>query len=281
MSVHLPTSLSQLWPLLAEPEAKAMAGGTDLLVRRRARSESGPICCLERIPELRGVEIVADAQGEALRIGAATPLTALLDEEAVSARLPLLHQALRQLGSPLIRNQASLGGNLCTASPAGDGLPPLLALDAVLELASERETRTLATEEFLLGPGRTALKQGEIVLAVRIPLPPEGTLQRFEKVGKRRSLAIAVASLAACLRLENGLVAEARLAFGSVAPTAMRCRAAEAELAGRPLGRETLAAAARRVREAVRPISDVRASAEYRREVAGNLVLRLEAAQKS
>jgi xanthine dehydrogenase FAD-binding subunit len=181
----------------------------------------------------------------------------------------------------LIRNQATLGGNLCTASPAGDGLPPLLALDASLELASEHDARTLGVEEFLLGLGRSALKPGEIVLAVRIPLPPKGAVQHFEKVGKRRSLAIAVASLAACLRLENGLVAEARLAFGSVAPSAMRCRDAEGELVGRPLLHETLEAAARRVRDAVRPISDVRASAEYRREVAGNLVLRLEPAHKS
>ncbi|MGE4293155.1 MAG: xanthine dehydrogenase family protein subunit M [Desulfovibrio sp.] len=271
MNVLLPGSLAELWPLLARTDVAVMAGGTDLLVRCRSGKAVEEICCLERLSELHGVA----QENETLRIGAATPLTELLEDARIRDRLPALHQALRQLGSPLIRNQASLGGNLCTASPAGDSLPALLALDAELELASALETRVLPVGAFLLGPGRTAVRPGEVVTAVHLRFPESGTLQHFEKVGKRRSLAIAVASLAACLRLEDGLVRSARLALGSVAPTVFRCREAEARLEGRPLNRANLEATAILVRQAVRPISDVRATAEYRRLVAGNLVLRL------
>jgi len=194
----------------------------------------------------------------------------------VRERLPALAQALGCLGSPLIRNMGTLGGNLVTASPAGDTLPALLVHDAVVELASRDGRRHLPVAEFLLGPGRTALAPGEILAAVRIPLPPPGAMQHFEKVGRRDALAIAVASLAArIVRDQAGRVVEARLAVGSLAPTARRCPAAEAALLGRRLDREALLEAGRRIREQISPIDDIRATAAYRREVAGRLPLRL------
>lgn len=285
MIVHLPRSLSELWSLLAEaPGARVMAGGTDLLVRLRAGLDrtdatertgkadaATALCCLERIPELRGV----DCDKGQLRIGAATPLTTILENQDVATRLPMLHAACRCLGSPLIRHQATLGGNICTASPAGDTLPALYALGAEVELATSNGTRRLPMDGFITGPGRTLLQPAELLTAVHIPLPAPNALQYYEKVGKRRALAISVASLAALLRLEGQRITEARLALGSVAPTVVRCTQVEHWLAGRPLDAETLHHAAGMVREVVRPITDVRATAAYRRIVAGNLLLRL------
>lgn len=272
MSVQIPISLDELWPLLRDPDTRVMAGGTDLLVKRRAGLMSGPIRCLERIPELRG--IISDENG--LRIGAATTLTEILESAAVTAHWPVLTQAVRVLGSPLIRHQATLGGNIVTASPAGDTLPALHVLEAAVELASKDGVRTMPVAEFITGPGQTRLEHGEILAAVRIPRPEPGTIQHFEKVGKRHALAISVASLAAMLRLDRGRIQTIRLALGSLGPTVLRCDAAEKWLAGRKLDADTLLQAADLVRASVHPIADVRATAEYRRQVAGNLLLRLE-----
>ncbi|SFL87907.1 xanthine dehydrogenase FAD-binding subunit [Desulfomicrobium norvegicum] len=272
MSVYLPGTLNELWNLLDEPDTAVMAGGTDYLVRRRADKSSAQICCLERIPALRGLE----AQGGVLEIGAATTLTDLLESGIVTARLPMLHQAVRQLGSPLVRNQATLGGNLCTASPAGDTLPALYALGARVALLSRDAERVLDVAEFITGPGRTVLESGEILARVIIPLPDPDAVQHFEKVGRRQALAISVASMAALLHLDGDIVRDVRLAFGSVAPTVLRCPEAESWLTGRALTSGNLSHAADLVRATVRPIDDVRATADYRRQVAGNLILRLE-----
>ena len=248
-----------------------MAGGTDLLVPGRDRPLPG-VALLEGIPGLDGVEMTA----QGLRLGALASLAVLERHPVIRERLPVLAQALGCLGSPLIRNMGTLGGNLATASPAGDTLPALLVLDAVVLLASRDGRRHMPVAEFLLGPGRTALAPGEIVAAVRIPLPPPGALQHFEKVGRRDALAIAVASLAALVvRDKAGRVVKARLAVGSLAPTARRCPTAEAALPGRRLDREALLEAGRRIRDEILPIDDLRATAAYRREVAGRLPLRL------
>ncbi|KHK03524.1 FAD binding domain-containing protein [Desulfovibrio sp. TomC] len=268
--VHRPASLEALWPLLAAG-ARPMAGGTDLLVQRRGRS-LGEVALLEGIAGLDA--IVAEAGR--LRIGATATHACVLRHPLVRERLAVLAQALASLGSPLIRNMGTLGGNCVTASPAGDTLPPLCALDALVELVSRDGARRLPVSEFIVAPGRTALAPGEIVAAVLVPLPPAGALHHFEKVGRRDALAIAVASLAAILvRDEAGRVTEARLAVGSLAPTVVRCRKAEALLCGGRLDRETLIAAGQCIREQISPIDDIRATAAYRRDVAGKLPLRL------
>ena len=268
--VHRPASLEALWPLL-ENGARPMAGGTDLLVRCRRQ---GPceVALLEGIP---GLDAIGLDQG-LLRIGATATHATMLDHPLVRQSLPVLTQALASLGSPLVRNMGTLGGNIVTASPAGDCLPPLVALDAVVELASRQGTRRMPLAELLMGPGRTALGAGEIILAVLVPPPSPGCLQHFEKVGRRDALAIAVASLAALIaRDAAGRVTEARLAVGNLAPTVLRCREGEAFLLGRRLDQETLRALGQGIREVIAPIDDIRASAAYRRQVAGNLPLRL------
>lgn len=278
MNVLFPRGMKELFVALARPEARILAGGTDLLVRLRAGSQSArTLVSLERVAALRGVaEEGRSGLHRVLRIGAATTHAELLAHPLVRARLPVLASALEELGSPAIRNMGTLGGNLCTASPAGDCLPPLTVLGAEVELASAAGTRRLALPEFLLGPGRTALLPGEVLAAVHVPLPGVEVAQHFEKLGRRSAQAVAVVSLAALLRVgSGGHVAEARLAWGSVAPGIWRCPEAEAALTGRRLSLAALRDAAWVVRQQVRPVDDLRASADYRREVAGNLLLRL------
>jgi xanthine dehydrogenase small subunit len=273
-SVLLPGSLDELWGMMRDfPDAAVYAGGTDLLVRMR----SGVIprkrlICLERIQELKGI---ADG-GDRITIGAATTFSELLQEPVIATYLPVLIMAVSELGSPLIRNMGTIGGNICTASPAGDTLPPLVALKAVVDLSSPAGGRSLPIERFIIGPGQTILEPGEILSAIHIEKPHPHIIQHFEKVGRRNALACSLASMAAVVRLtDDGLVSSASLAWGSVGPTVMTCPEAVEALIGRPLSLKVLSEAAAIVRQAVCPITDIRATADYRREVAGNLLLRL------
>ncbi len=272
--VLLPQTLDELWSCLdGEPNALPYAGGTDLLVRYDARGEGLPaLVCLERIADLRGIS----ADGGAVRIGAATTLAHILDDDSVRKDLPVLAQAIRVLGSPIVRNMGTIGGNIGRASPAGDTLPPLYALGAEVELISRSGLRRMAIRDFIAGPGRTRLEHGEIIAAVRIVKPASSAVQHYEKVGHRNALACSLVSMAAVIGMtSNGAVDSASLAWGSVGPTVVTCPAAEKAMIGRKPDRETLEAAAGAARDAVAPIGDVRADANYRRAVAGNLLLRL------
>lgn len=274
MEVFQPHTLMDLLALLGDhPDAALLAGGTDLLPRMRSGvAAPRKIIFLDGIGVLAGVTEEADA----IRIGARTTLSRLIEDAVIRERLPALAAAVRVLGSPPIRNMATIGGNIVTASPAGDTLPPLYALGAEVELLSPRGARRVPVREFITGPGATLLEPGEVLAEVRIPKPCKWNVQHFEKVGNRNALAIAVASLAALLKISgDGVVEKASLAWGSVAPTVLACPEAEAALVGKPLGRESLERAADAARRAARPITDLRAAAETRRILTGNLLLRL------
>ncbi len=271
--VILPRSLPELWSALADhPRASLYAGGTDLLVqRRRGLVQAQTLICLERLEELARLEESEDE----LRLGALATHARLLEWEPLARHFPVLVSALSHLGSPPVRHMGTLGGNLVTASPAGDTLPPLYALGARVELLSARGSRSLDLARFIQGPGRVDLAPGEVVARVVLKKRPGWNRQHFEKVGRRRALAIAVASLAAVLQVEEGRVVRARLAWGSLGPTVVTSRRVEAALEGGAMEEGRLQEAARLAREAVSPISDIRASADYRRRLAGNLLLRL------
>jgi len=272
--VHLPRSLEELWPLLdRRPRAALYAGGTDLLVRM-GRGMENPVAfvCLERIEELKGVS----EHGDHVHIGPCTTHSRLLAHPLVQRHLPVLARAVKTLGSPLIRNMGTIGGNLCTASPAGDTLPPLYVLEAEVELRTGSRVRRMPVGEFIRGPGITCIEEGEILAGIRVKKPAQDLLHHFEKVGRRNALACAVVSLAALIGFSpDGVVRRAALAWGSVGPTVVRCPEAEAALLGQRLSADTLQQAAALVREAVSPISDLRADEHYRRRVSGNLLLRL------
>jgi xanthine dehydrogenase FAD-binding subunit len=274
--VFLPTSLNQLWPRLETAEKCLLfAGGTDLFVRLRAglaEPDAEILIGLERLEELRGVT----ESDRHIAIGAATCHREIVADRRINRQLPLLARAAGQVGSPQIRNRGTLGGNLMTASPAGDCLPALYLYGAELELRSRAGSRRMKIADFITGPGKTGIEKGEILSRILVPKTPYFDAHHFEKVGLRRALAIAVVSLAALWRLdEHGRVAEIRLAWGSVGPTVVRLPEIEKMLTGRPLDREALAPAAARASQLVNPIGDLRAGADYRKTVAGRLLLRL------
>ncbi len=272
--VLLPRSLNDLWAMMRDlPDAALYAGGTDLLVKMRSGSiPPKDLICLERIQTLKGV---AD-HGERMVILAGTTFSQLLNEPAITKHLSVLAHAVASIGSPLIRNMGTIGGNICTASPAGDTLAPLYALNAKVELASGAGVRSLPISQFILGPGRTLLGPGEILSAIHIEKPHPEAIQHFEKVGRRNALACSLASLAAILRLsDDGIVLAASLAWGSVGPTVITCPEAADRLINQPLSMDRVTEAAAVVQKAVCPITDIRATADFRRTVAGNLLLRL------
>jgi len=274
LRVMLPRSLHDLWVMMRDfPDAALYAGGTDLLVKIRNGSiPPKDLICLERIAALKGVV----DHGDRLVIFTCTTFSQLLDAPAITSHLSVLARAVASIGSPLIRNMGTIGGNICTASPAGDTLTPLYALNAQVELTSEAGIRTLPISQFILGPGHTALETGEILSAIHVDKPHPQDFQHFGKVGRRNALACSLASLAAILRLsEDGIVLAASLAWGSVGPTVITCPEAADRLINQPLSMDRLTEAAAIVRKAVCPITDIRATADYRRTVAGNLLLRL------
>jgi CO/xanthine dehydrogenase FAD-binding subunit len=272
--VLLPRSLGDLWATMHDfPDAVIYAGGTDLLVKIRSGSiPPKDLICLERIQALKGVV----DQGDRLVILAGTTFSQLLDEPDITKHLPVLAHAIASIGSPLIRNMGTSGGNICTASPAGDTLAPLYALNAKVELASEAGVRSLPISQFIQGPGRTLLGPGEILSAIHVEKPHPEAIQHFEKIGRRNALACSIASLAAIFRLsDDGNVLAASLAWGSVGPTVVTCPEAAGRLIHQPLSLDRLTEAAAIAEKTVCPITDIRATADFRRAVAGNLLLRL------
>jgi xanthine dehydrogenase FAD-binding subunit len=274
VKVLLPKNLEVLWDVLENEQGAAVyAGGTDLLVKVRAGVVAPPlVACLERIEALRGVR----DEGDRIFIGSCTSLTTILESDLLRDAVPVLGKAVRSLGSPPIRNMATIGGNICTASPAGDTLPPLYLLDGEVELLSKKGMRKMALSRFITGPGKTALAEKEILSGIRVSRIPGPTLHHFEKVGQRKALAISIASFAALVTLgRTGMIEKARFAWGSVGPSVVVSDEVESTLQGRPLTVDTLRSVQRLVKRAVAPISDIRASAHHRRQVASNLILRL------
>ncbi len=262
---------AELISALTEPGAAILSGGTDLVVKiRSGLAHPDLLVDVGQVPTLRGIRRTETA----IEIGAAVPESEILASPLVREALPLLAAALRSLGSVQIRNRGTLGGNLSNASPAADSAIPLLLYDAELDLVGPGGRRTAPLDGFTLGPGRTALDPGEFVRTIRVPIPEAGYRTFYHKVGKRRALTIAIASLGALIRVNDGRIAEARFAAGSVAPTPLRLRAIEEHLRGSAPSDGTIAEARDLAVEAVSPISDVRATAEYRSQVIGDLVAR-------
>jgi len=274
-----PTRLLQALAALAMPGgATVLAGGTDLMPQRRAgRLPAGhTLLNIRRVPGLDGITLEG-----ALRLGALTTITTLRTHPLVLAHAPLLAEAADHFASEQVRNAATLGGNICNASPAGDMLPPLLALDAEIELAAlDRAgcvaTRRVALDRFFTGPGRTARGATELLTAVHLILPPPGTRMRFYKTGTRPALDISTIAIACAARIDDaGRLRGVRLALGAVAPTPLRARHAEALLEGAVLDAGLAERAAACAAEEATPIDDVRASAWYRRELVHNMTRRV------
>ncbi len=269
---HQPADLATALDLVARPGARAVAGGTDLLLElaRGGRDDVTDLVDLTRLPGLSAIAV----DGDDLVLGAlVTHNEVVASALAVAEALPLA-QACLEVGGPPLRNRATVVGNVVTASPANDTLSALLALGAVAEVASAAGTRRLPVAELVSGFRTTALAPGELVTALRIPRPGPGRRGLFAKLGNRRAQAISVVHLAVVVDLDGDRVAGAAVAVGSVAPTVVRLAEVEALLVGSTLDDATVGTAAAAARAAVRPIDDVRASAAYRSEAVEVLVTR-------
>ncbi|MEM1213455.1 MAG: FAD binding domain-containing protein [Planctomycetota bacterium] len=247
-----------------------ISGGTDLGVlnnHRKLRPET--VLATTAVPELQGLS-VADG---VIAVGGATPLSEL--ENTAKTHLPELAEYLGWFGSPLIRNAGTLAGNLCTASPIGDTAPTLYALGATVELTSSNGRRSMPVEDFHTGYRTTRLEPGELLTRVDIPLPKPNEVVRFYKVSKRRDMDISTFSAAAWLRVTDQHIEDARIAFGGVGPRVLRIPEAEAELIDQPFEYATFERAALAAHAAVKPLSDVRGSDNYRTTLAGNILRKL------
>jgi CO/xanthine dehydrogenase FAD-binding subunit len=273
---EVPDSVARAIGLMQEdPEARVLAGGTDLLVQfRLGVKQPTAFIDIKRIPELTTVTI--DAEG--LRLGAATS-AAVIGEHAELARLwPGLDEAVRLIGSTQIQGRGSVGGNLCNGSPAADTTCALIVNRAQCVIAGPKGERTVAAERFCTGPGKTVLDRDELLVAIRIPRPAPGTADAYLRLIPRTEMDIAVVGAGVSVTLDaQGVCTAARVAIGAVAPTALLVEDAATALIGSRMDAEALARAAAAASAAARPIADKRGTIAYRRTIAGVLVRRAAA----
>jgi xanthine dehydrogenase small subunit len=267
-----PASLAEAYEVMAESIHRPIAGGTDLMVQLEADVAEPPAAVLDLWPldELRGFSY----DGYEVTIGALTTYTELRQSPVIGARLPALEEAAATIGAAQIQNRGTIGGNICNASPAGDSLPVLLAVDATFDLGSAAGTRSVPASEFWTGYRETALREDELLIGVRFPVERHRHT-RFRKVGTRQAQAISKVVMALSYREDGGVWRDVRLALGSIAATTTRVRETEDVLEG-AASRETVADhAAATLAEEIEPIDDVRSTADYRRSVSARVLHRL------
>ena len=262
----LPRSVDEALRVLSErgPEAKLLAGGTDLLPQMK-NGLLKPAC----VVDLSGVERVralqADARG--LRVGAAVSARVLERDATTQATCTSLAESGALVGSVQVRNLATLGGNLCNAAPSADMAPPLLALEAEAVIAGPKGERRVPIADFFTGVRRTVLAADEILIELVVPAPGPRSGGQYLRHTPRRELDIAVVGVASQLTLSNGVCSKARIALAAVAPVPLRARAAEQALEGKPVTAEAIERAAELAVGVAKPISDQRGSADYRRHL--------------
>ena len=263
-----PTTLEEAVEALSRSGGQLLAGGTDFYPALGDRIPTRPIVDITRVPEIRGIQ----RGPEFFRFGGGATWT-----EVIKTPLPSCFDALkaaaRKIGSVQIQNRGTIAGNLCNASPAADSVPPLLALDAEVELASRSAFRRVALKDFILGNRKTARRDDEILTAVHVPRVLEDAASSFLKLGARRYLVISIAMIAVVLDIDSRTIREARIAVGSCSARAQRLTDLEHTLQGVSLGDVADVATERHVRS-LSPIDDVRATASYRFDSALNMVRR-------
>jgi CO/xanthine dehydrogenase FAD-binding subunit len=264
-----PAELEDALEMVAEPGVRILAGGTDVFPAAGESPLRGSFVDITGVRALSGVTL---SEGR-FRLGAGTTWSQLARTD-LPAAFRALRVAAREVGGVQIQNRGTVGGNLCNASPAADGVPPLLILDAEVELASLRGARRLPLADFLAGNRRTALAADEILTAVVAPAPTPTARSAFLKLGARRYLVISIVMVAALLDIVDGVVRDARVAIGSCSATARRLAAVESRLIGAPADSALAARLEAEDFAALAPIDDLRATAEYRRDAALTLTRR-------
>lgn len=265
-----PQSLEEAWQLKKRiPAAKFISGGTDLMVQIKKREiQPSALISLRSIPGLNTIEINRGA-----RIGALTTITEIAEHPDLQRNYPILVEAAKSLGSVQIRNVATVGGNLCNCSPSADMALPLLVLEAKVRLQSPKGSRDVPLDEFFVGPGESCLAPSEILTDILLESPPENAKAMFLKKG-RVKMDLAIVSAALLLEMEEKKCRKVRIAVGSVAPIPLRLYRVESLLEGTTVTRKQVNIAQRLTAEDVSPITDVRATEEYRRELIGVFIKR-------
>jgi len=274
MDYSLPQSVDEALSILnSESNATVFAGATDLIPQLRGgRPEPGLIVDLKKIPSLVNLSF----SNATWKIGAATPVVRINKNEKLTNEFPGLSEASGMIGSDQIQTRASLGGNLCTASPGADTVPSLMVNDSMAVIASNEGSRTIPVADVITGPGSISLGSGEFIIEFILQQPPPRTSDAYERFIPRTEMDIAVVDAAARVSLdERGNCQEVRLAIGAAAPTIIRVPAAERILKGKKINDELLAEVMEEASKACRPINDKRGTIEYRRQVAGVLAKRV------
>lgn len=258
--------------LAAHPDARMLAGGTDLLPQLRAgRRPTSLVVDIKKIPELSALTL--DPAGN-LVLGAAVPCHRVYEDLRIRRQFPSLAEVASIIGGIPIQGRASIGGNLCNASPSADSIPLLIALNATAEIAGPSGSRSLPVDQFCVAPGRNALQPGEFLVSVHIPALPPHSGSHYLRFIPRNEMDIAVVGVGVAVTLSNGLIQSARIALGAVAPTPILATEASQSLTGKAPTTETLEEAAALATRSISPISDMRGTAEYRRHVTGVLTRR-------
>jgi xanthine dehydrogenase FAD-binding subunit len=273
LTYERPGTIEEAIAAMGAGDARAFAGGTDLIPQlREGRRRADRLVDLKHIQELTATLTLPDG---GVSIGAASTATFVSRHKAIAAAYPAIAHAARLIGGVQIQNRASLGGNICNGAPSADAIPALLCHQARAIIAGRNGRREVAVEELLLSPGQTALQAGEVLAAIVLPPPPARSAAWYLRFTPRREMDIAIAGAGTWICLNgDGTIAAARIALASVAPTPMRARSAEYSLLGeKPTAALFQEAGSLAAREA-RPISDTRASADYRRTLVGVLTAR-------
>jgi CO/xanthine dehydrogenase FAD-binding subunit len=267
-----PKSVDAALAMMAEPGARLLAGGTDFFPAQGERAIDHPVIDISRLADLRGIATTPSH----IRIGAAMTWSEIL-AHPLARGFDSLKSAAREIGSIQIQNRGTVAGNLCNASPAADSVPPLMVLEAEVELVNSAGTRRLPLDAFILGSRKTALLPGELVSAILVPRDRAECASAFGKLGARRYLVISIAMIAVALTLERGRVHHARIAIGACSAVAQRLVAAETALLGCRDVAEINNRLDARLLATLAPIDDVRATAAYRRDAALTLLRRVAA----
>jgi len=258
--------------MTANPAARPLAGGTDLLVQLRSgRKETGFVVDIKRIPEMN--EITYDP-ATGLTLGAAAPCYRIYGNPAVARAYPSLADVAALIGGTQIQGRASIGGNLCNAAPSADSVPLLIALGGKARIIGPSGEREVAVEDFCTAPGRNVLAPGELLVSIHLPPPAPNSGARYIRFIPRNEMDIAVAGAGVQVVMNNGAFHSARIALGAVAPTPLFVRQAGDSLMGRPVNDASVAEAAGLASQVARPITDMRGTADYRRHLCAVLTRR-------
>ena len=269
-------TVSEAVDLLAQKgeQARILGGGTDLIVQvREGRRQLELIVDAKKIPE---ANVLSYSPEGGLQIGAAVPCYKIYADDEICAAYPGLIDAASMIGGVQIQGRASLGGNLCNASPAADGIPPLIVLEATCEIAGPNGTRQVPVEQFCTGPGRTVLERGEFLLSLKLPSPQKNSGAHYLRFIPRNEMDIAVVGVGASVVLDDTKTSfvSSRIALGAVAPTPLLAEEAGASLADKAISDEAINAAAEAAQAIARPISDMRGTVEQRVHLVGVLTRR-------